>query len=137
MPHGTYAVQNDCLRFGKLLVCGSRGWTTPENGTFTPEDKKIYDRELIRLRLSLDDAMKKREEGDKIVLMTHYPPFNSKFDPSPFTDLIGSYPVDSVVYGHLHGKNVRVRKIVTVGGIPYYLTSCDMIANTPVLIMEI
>lgn len=137
LPYGTYAVQNDCLRFGKLLVCGSRGWTTPENGNFTPEDKKIYDRELIRLKLSLDDAMKKREEGDKIVLMTHYPPFNSKFESSPFTELIGSYPVDSVVYGHLHGKNVRVRRIVDIGGIPYHLTSCDMIANMPVLITEI
>lgn len=58
LPYNMYAVQNDCLRFGSVLVCGSRGWTTPENGIFNDEDKKIYDRELIRLKLSLDDLAK-------------------------------------------------------------------------------
>ncbi len=132
LPYGVYAVQNDCLRFGDVLVCGSRGWTTPENGIFTDQDKKIYDREIIRLRLSLQDMAKKRTDADKIVVMMHFPPFNSRFEDSPFTDLCKEYKVDAVVYGHLHGKNSRVKRSLNKDGIEYLLTSCDMIANKPV-----
>lgn len=132
LPYGIYAVQNDCMRFGDVLVCGSRGWTTPENGIFTDQDKKIYDREIIRLRLSLEDMAKKRTENDKTVVMMHFPPFNSRFEDSPFTDLCKEFRVDAVVYGHLHGKNSRVKRAFLKDGINYLLTSCDMIGNKPV-----
>ena len=134
LPYNMYAVQNDCLRIGDFLICGSRGWTTPENGIFADDDKKIYDRELIRIKLSLDEMSKQRKEGDKVFVMTHFPPFNSKFESSPFTRLIGSYHVDKVVYGHLHGKNVRAKSVVSLDGTDYVLTSRDMINNTPVLL---
>ena len=35
--------------------------------------------------------------------------------------------VDKVIYGHLHGKNVRVVPCVEKDGIPYYLTSADLV----------
>ena len=136
LPYNMYAVQNDCLRFGDLLVCGSRGWATPEPGAAqTDEDKKIYDREIIRMRLSLETMAKMRGENDKVVAMTHYPPFNSKFDPSPFTKLFEEFGVKMVIYGHLHGKNVRAKLTLEKNGVTYYLTSCDMISNTPVEIL--
>ncbi|MFR1565804.1 MAG: metallophosphoesterase [Christensenellales bacterium] len=137
LPYNMYAVQNDCLRFGSVLVCGSRGWTTPENGIFTDEDKKIYDRELIRLKLSLDDLAKKRTPSDLAIAMMHYPPFNSKFEASPFTELMSEYKIDAVVYGHLHGKNARVKRMLNIRGVDYYLTSCDMINNEPALIAKV
>jgi predicted phosphohydrolase len=131
-----YAVQNDCLRIDNLLVCGSRGWVTPEMKNFSGDDKKIYDRELIRLKLSLDEMSKMRKEGDKVVVMMHFPPFNSKFESSPFTQLIASYSPDKVIYGHLHGKSVRAKKSVVVDGVEYLLTSCDLIDNIPILVLE-
>lgn len=134
LPYNMYAVQNDCLRLGDCLICGSRGWTTPENGIFADDDKKIYDRELIRLKLSLDEMSMQRKENDKVFVMMHFPPFNSKFESTPFTRLISQYNVDKVVYGHLHGKNVRAKREVTLDGTQYVLTSCDMINNTPVLL---
>lgn len=133
LPYNMYAVQNDCLRVGDLLVCGSRGWATPEAGTVqSDEDKKIYEREIIRMRLSLEAMAKMRKDGDKVIVMSHYPPFNSKFDGSPFTELFEQFKVKTVVYGHLHGKNVRARLNLQKNGVDYYLTSCDMIGNTPV-----
>ena len=54
LPEGVYVVQNDVLRIGKYLFCGSRGWTTESDAE---EDKKIYERELIRLELSLSAMM--------------------------------------------------------------------------------
>lgn len=135
LPSDMYAIQNDSLRIGNLLLCGSRGWTTPEVKTFSDDDKKIYDRELIRLKLSLDEMQSKRKDDDKVVVMMHFPPFNSKFESSPFTQLIASYKPDKVVYGHLHGKGVKAKSKVVVDGVEYLLTSCDLIANKPVLVL--
>ena len=130
LPHNCYAVQNDAIKFGDTVICGSRLWTTPEpNKTQTDEDKKIYDREYIRLKMSLDAAAKLRGEGEKLIVMTHYPPFNSRFNRSIFTDLITQYSPDAVVYGHLHGSGCRCERIIDIDGIKYYLTSCDLIEN--------
>ena len=128
-----FAVQNDCIRLGTLLVCGSRLWQFSQN----EEDEKLIARELIRLRLSLDCMQKMRREGDFVVVMCHYPPFNVRYEDSDFTRLIAAAKADAVVYGHLHGKNVRAERVVCKDGIPYYLTSCDLIDNTLIQIAEI
>lgn len=127
LPENMFAVQNDCLRFEDVLVCGSRGWTVPELSFKSEEDEKLYKRELIRLELSLQEMQKKREEKDFVVAMTHYPPFNSKMYDSEVTFLMEKYKVDCVVYGHLHGKNCRVELEYNRNGIKYLLTSCDQI----------
>ena len=67
------------------------------------------------------------QEGDKKIVMIHYPPFNAKMTPSDFTRLCEKYKVDFVVYGHLHGKNCRVQHELTQNGIKYLLTSCDQV----------
>ena len=41
LPEGMFAVQNDCIRFGNLLVCGSRGWTCLTKGLLTNKTKKF------------------------------------------------------------------------------------------------
>ncbi len=136
LPSGVYAIQNDCLRLGNILLTGSRGWSTPEVGcTLTKEDQKIYDREVVRFRLGLEAANKQRESEDKLIVLSHYPPFNSTISPTPFTAMFDEYGVDSVVYGHLHGNNVKLLKKATVGNVTYYLTSCDLVRNKPVCIV--
>lgn len=135
LPNGVFAIQNDCLRFDNIIFTGSRGWGTPEVGCMlTKEDQKIYDREVVRFKLGLEAAARQRGEGDKLVVLSHYPPFNSSFAPTLFTQLFETYSVDAVVYGHLHGNNVKLNKNVTLRGITYYLTSCDLVRNKPVLI---
>ena len=130
LPEGMYAVQNDALKIDDCVICGTRLWTTPEPGRDQLQaDKVIYDRELIRLRMSLDAAAKLRGEGDRMVVMVHYPPFNSTFRPTVFTDAIAEYGPDAVVYGHLHGSAGRVRRKLIIDGIPYHLTSCDLVGN--------
>ena len=75
-----------------------------------------------------------RQEGDRLIVMMHYPPFNAKIDDSEFTSLIKEYGADEVVYGHLHGKNARLAPIIDKSGIKYYLTSCDFLGFTPLLL---
>ena len=68
-------------------------------------------------------------EGDKLIALIHYPPFNVRRENSLFTELFEKNGVDIVVYGHLHGKDVRSDKLVVKNGIKYYLTSCDQVDN--------
>lgn len=129
LPEGFYALQNDCVKFGNVIFCGSRCWSVPGSPDFKEQDNKIYLRETERLKLSLSSALKMKNDGDKIIALIHFPPFNVRRESSNFTDLFEQFGVDAVVYGHLHGKNVRADKTLTKNGIDYYLTSCDQVEN--------
>ncbi len=129
LPENFYVLQNDCLRIENLLTIGSRGWTVEGSSDFTAEDRKLYLRENERLRLALKCMEKERMDGDKVIAMIHFPPFNVKRDDSLFTELFKQYGVDAVVYGHLHGKDCKADKTVFKDGITYYLTSCDLVKN--------
>lgn len=129
LPESVYALQNDSVKIGDVVICGSRGWTVPGAPDFTEQDMKLYKRETERLRLSLSSAKKLAENGEKIIAMIHYPPFNVRRESSAYTDIFEEFGVDSVIYGHLHGKDVRADKFLIKNGIKYYLTSCDLVDN--------
>ena len=129
---GTFALQNDSIKFNGVVIAGSRGWTVPTNEEDF-ENQKIYDREVLRIKMSLDDAAKKRQDGDKLIVMTHYPPFIGNKS-SPVTDAITKANADAVVYGHIHSKNYKGPTKTIIDGIPYYLTSCDILKNFPLKI---
>ena len=129
LPPNCYALQNDSIKFENVVICGSRCWSVPGSPDFKEQDNKIYLRETERLKLSLKDAKKLMTEGDRLIALVHFPPFNVKRESSLFTDIFEEYGVDTVVYGHLHGSNVRSDKIVVKNNIKYYLTSCDQVDN--------
>lgn len=129
LPQNFFALQNDSIKFGNIVICGSRCWSVPGSPDFKEHDNKIYLRETERLKLSLKNAKEKLEEGDKLIALIHYPPFNSKREDTLFTKIFEEFNVDTVVYGHLHGKNVRADKLVIKNNIKYYLTSCDQVEN--------
>lgn len=123
-------IQNNAIKIENFIFCGTRGWTVPEGEKQTAEDKRILDREIIRLKLTLDEAKKLQTNNEKIVVLIHYPPFNSRLDNSQLTDLIGLYDIEKVLYGHLHGGIGRFKAVVNKGKTDYYLTSCDFLNNT-------
>ena len=129
LPVDFYALQNDCVKFGNVIICGSRCWSVPGSPDFKQTDEKIYLRETERLKLSFKMVEKIRQENDKVIALIHYPPFNVKREDTLFTKIFEENKVDAVVYGHLHGKNVRSDKLVIKNGIKYYLTSCDQVNN--------
>ena len=136
LPKSIKAIQNDSIKIGKYVFCGSRGWTVPEKDKEQlPEDAKIYNREVIRMELTLRSANALKEDGDKIICMIHYPPFNLDKEESGFTKLFEKYNVDSVIFGHLHGY-VKCDLFRISNGVKYYFTSCDHINNDPVLIYD-
>ena len=129
LPENFFALQNDSIRFDGVVICGSRCWSVPGSPDFNEQDRKIYLRETERLKLSLSAASKLKQDGDKLIALIHYPPFNVNREDSLFTELFEKNKVDIVIYGHLHGKSVRADKILTKNGVKYYLTSCDQVEN--------
>ncbi len=129
MPENFYALQNDSVKFGNTVICGSRGWCVPGSPEFSEHDEKIYLRETERFRLSLKSAATLRQEGDKLIAMVHYPPFTPRREDTAFTRIFEEYGVDVAVYGHLHGSFLKVDRFAVKNGIKYYLTSCDMTDN--------
>ena len=130
LPPNCYALQNDCVRIGEFLFCGTRGWTVPErNQSLSEEDEKILNREIIRVQLSLSEMQRMRQEGDKVIFVMHYPPFDSARTYTKITELFEANGVDVVIYGHLHGKNVRCKLFERRNNIDYYLTSTDQVGH--------
>ncbi len=129
LPENFFALQNDCIKLGNAIICGSRCWSVPGAPDFKEQDRKIYLRETERLKLSFASVNKIKDAGDKVVALVHYPPFNVKREDTLFTEIFEQNGVDSVVYGHLHGNKVKSEKLVIKNGIKYYLTSCDQVDN--------
>ena len=135
LPSSVRALQNNALRLERegVVVCGSRGWTVADDKS-TDDDKKIWARELIRMQMALEDATAKRQEGDRLYVMVHYPPFSYNFDPTAMTDLFDNFHADKVIYGHIHSKSSFHRLRTVIHGVEYLLTSTDMIDHRLVAI---
>ncbi len=132
LPGSIIAIQNDAVKLGNSIICGTRGWTVPEeNKELSPEDEKIYKREIERLKLTLKSAKVLQTNNEKIICMMHFPPFDGNGNDSEFVNLFEKFGVSVVVFGHLHGyTNCKLKQ--TKNDITYYFTSCDHINNDPV-----
>ncbi len=126
-------IQNNFFTYEDYGICGSRGWICPGKGDFSSKDEKIYHREQIRLRLSLDAARSKGYEN--IIAMIHYPPTSETFEDTAFTDIFEEYKVKKVIYGHLHGPSLNRVLQGERKGVEYIMTSCDFIDFNPVKIL--
>lgn len=129
-----YFLQNDCVKFGNIIICGSRGWSCPGSADYTEHDEKLYLREAQRFKLCFKEVEKVREEGDILIVMTHYPPMGLKLQDTLFTKLFEENGTDKVVFGHIHGQSFFPFRTVK-GGIEYVLTSCDKVGFALQLIL--
>ncbi|MCX7885303.1 MAG: metallophosphoesterase [Caloramator sp.] len=123
-------IQNTYAAYQDYGICGSRGWVSI-NGE--EKDEKIYKRELLRLKLSLDCAIKSGYK--KLIVMMHYPPITKISKSMEFLELLSNYPVEKLIYGHVHNdsKDICINGIYK--NIEYICTSCDIINFNPVRIL--
>ena len=128
-------LQNNFFPYKDYAICGTRGWVCPNSKKFTQQDEKVYQREVKRLKLSLEEAVKTNFK--KIIVMLHYPPTNDEFEASLFTEVIKAYDVEIVVYGHLHGKDAYDAGLKGEhDGIIYHLVSSDFLDFRLLKILE-
>lgn len=149
-------MQNDCYEAEGVFICGTRGWVTPDSDDYTESDEKIYRRELLRLRASLEKAaaagVVKNEcirslsgqqetakpddiDGRRILGVLHYPPVSKASNVSGFQQIFEEFGVKNVIYGHLHGAEGFGKAIEgPFHGIRYRLVSADRLNCMPVKI---
>lgn len=116
-------LQNNCFIAENTAICGTRGWLLPSAENFTENDDKIYQRESMRLELSLRAA--KNTAAEKIIAVFHYPPLFTAEEHNLFTDLLEKYQVTHCIYAHIHGEHNTFTFEGLRNGINYKLVSCD------------
>lgn len=113
---------NNSYLFEDYIIAGTRGWQWIDS----EEDYKLLKREMLRLHLSLQDGIKNFGNDKKIIVCTHYPPFNTtKNKELNHIKLMNEYNVEKCIYGHLHGKAHNDAIQGNIDGIEFKLVSCD------------
>jgi len=124
-------VQASSIIVGRIAIAATRGWVCPNDEAFSPEDAKIYTREVGRLRAALQPLESRRSELDTLIVALHYPPVNERHELSGFTELIDEHGADACVYGHLHGEAIATALTGARGRTIYHLVSADAVRFTP------
>ena len=123
-------LQNNSFVHEGTLICGTRGWMCPNGDGFTDEDQKILDREIQRLKLSLQSGIEK--EHERLVVALHYPPFEkNKKVYSRIEQIFIEFGVDLCIYGHLHGPSQNDAFEGIENGIQYKFVSADYLGFMP------
>lgn len=125
----------DATDIGCAVICGTRGWLTPDMSGFDPAtDLPIYQRELGMLDRALTSAQRLANGTRPIVVMLHYPPF-VEGRPSAFAQRIALAGAAACLYGHLHRPvDWGLATQGVIEGVSYQLTSCDYLGFGPVAV---
>lgn len=120
---------NNAYEADGRAICGTRGWYYDKDGE---HDMKVINREIGRLRLSYNEAVKLQKP---IVAFLHYPPVYGDIECEEIMSALLELGITECWYGHLHGERTH-RNAVTgkYKGIDFHLISCDYTGFTPVLV---
>ena len=122
-------VHNSACMVGNSAVCGTRGWMYNSE---SEEDKKIVNREVGRLKASINEAIKL---GAKPIVFLHYPPVYDVFVCTEILNVLKEYNISDCYYGHIHGTHAYKRAPVgDYQGVKMHLISCDYIDFCPQLV---
>ena len=118
-------LHNNCLFYGDIALCGTRGWFYELDNQGT-HDEKVLLREVGRLETSLKAA------GDREKLcFLHYPPLYQGYQCPEILRLLREYEVKVCCYGHLHGASHRRALQGDRGGTAFYMVSGDYLGFHP------
>ncbi len=123
LPPSIKAIHNNALLINDVAIGGTRLWDCD-----TPENEKIYVRELGRLEMSL----KAMQPAKRRIAMTHYPPIGFDLAPSRPSAIFERFGIDTVVFGHLHSLPQDKPLFGVARGVHYHLTAADFIYFKPI-----
>ena len=153
LPPSIHFIHNSTFEWKDVTIGGARLWDSPEY-SFHPyiqfvenpraaaptmnyeeskeHDEKIFNRELERLRLSLQGLSSKAR---KRIAMTHYPPIGADLKPSRASQILEEFRIDLCIFGHLHNLKKGAPLFGTARGVNYLLTSCDYLDFIPLRVL--
>ena len=127
---------NNAYLMEDCIVCGTRGWFVEENQQHTVgtvDYARIVNREVIRLRLSLDAAKAlQATHGSElpILVFLHFPPVWNGFVCREIVDTLHEYGIRSCYFGHIHGTYAAPAK-QCYEGLELCLISSDYLNFVP------
>ncbi len=128
MHNNSFVVEN-------YAICGTRGWLLPGSDQFKSDDRKMYEREQVRLELSAQHMVENIGEAQCItekVAVLHYPPVDKEQNPDEgFHSVMKKYGITKCIYGHLHGRSCENAFCGEYDGIKYRLVSSDYMKFQP------
>ena len=127
-----FFIQNTSYIYKDISISGTRGWISRDNEVFEESDERIFNRELLRLTMSLSSI---KDEVNKKIVMLHYPPFNMDLSPNEFVSIMKEFNVDICIYGHLHAEGHRYAVEGNIEGIEFVCVSSDYIKFSPKIIV--
>ncbi len=123
-------LQNEAVVCENFLICGTRGWySDPENSKEDADFEKVSAREALRLKMSLEDGMKK-EDFEEVLVFTHFPIVFGDFVSREMLDILHEYNVKRAFFGHIHSQYSLPRSFV-YEGIEFALISADFLDFRP------
>lgn len=118
-----YFLQNDSYLVENIIITGTRGWIN----TNSEENYKIQRRECERLKLSIEDGIKKFGLDKEIITFFHYPPFYKEEVPDEinYIKILDIYNIKECYYAHLHSDSHKEAIEGIINEINYSLVSSD------------
>ena len=95
-----HILHNNSYSVEGYALCGTRGWLFDAGEA---HDEKVMNREIGRLRMSLDAA----EPGLEKLVFLHYPPVYTGTSAPEIVATLKEYSIRTCYYGHLHGNAIR------------------------------
>ena len=125
--HDVDFLHNNSFEIEDKIICGTRGWTISieetENG------RKITEREINRLKLSIENGIQQYGNEKEFIVCLHYPPITQanllKNETTPFMDIMKQYNVKKCFYGHLHSTSIKNGVEGNIDGIELKHVSAD------------
>ncbi len=125
-----HVLHNCAYSIGEYAICGTRGWLY---NSATEEDKKIVNREVGRLQMSLEEGKKL---GKLPIVFLHYPPVYDGMECREILELLFRAGITRCYFGHIHGQQAAKKALVgNWKGISMNLVSCDYVKFSPVPII--
>lgn len=122
---------NNTYQTQQAFICGTRGWLLEPN---KEHDARIINREVGRLRLSLNEYKKLGSEKPAYVFL-HYPPVFAGTVCEEIMNVLTEYHIQHCFYGHLHGTQAHtLAQKGLYNGIHMHLISADYLDFRPLLI---
>lgn len=142
-------IQNNAVIIQGVGFCGTRLWDSdefsfsdfvqykenPKAKVKEPvDDKKIFESELARLKLSI--AQLPKDISLKIALV-HYPPIGKDLKSTACSKIFEESGISHVCFGHLHNLKKKITPYGSARGVTYHFSACDEVDFTPQLILDL
>lgn len=131
-------LSNNAFEVENYILAGSRGWFTDRSMQSASQEvdyAKIINREVIRLKMSLDAAKALKEQRDReILVFLHFPPVWGDFRCDEILDLLHQYEVKRCYFGHIHGT-YNVPTSFLSDKIEFRIISADYLDFIPQIIL--